>query len=624
MSPAKILSEQDLFRTRVICIALAIAFVFSFLGGRLWYLQVIEHEEYQSYAEGNRIRLRPEPGLRGQILDRNGQVLAENRPAYHLQMVWEDAPNPLQTLNKLSETFQWSLIELQGKSQYASRAPFRSIRLKSDLTADQAAFLQTHSDKFPGVTVEMEAARFYPHGKTAAHVLGYVGATNKRSEELPSNQKRSRSIDGKAGLEMTLNEFLTGLDGGRQVEVDHIGRELRTIPPVIASVPGNTLQLTIDIELQKAVESAMDNQTGAVLVMQPGSGEILAMASLPAYDPNWFANGIDPDLWNQLLNDADRPLENKIVQGAYPPGSIFKLVTAYAALDQHLIDPSHEEICNGYFYVKGRSAPFKCWKSGGHGPVDLIEAIRGSCNIYFYQLAMQMGVDTLAHYAKMMMFGEKLDLGFAGEKSGLIPDSDWKKATFNERWYPGETPSVAIGQGYVSVTPIQLANFVNLIASGGIWHPPKLLQDQAESPSQTILDQRIIAPLLQGMVAVVNDPNGGTAKVARIDGFTVAGKTGTAQIISHETRKNLTNEEKELRKYQNHAWFAGFAPAEAPEVTVLVLVEHGQGGGKAAAPVARKILEFYQEHRYGRSVASSFQDQTVPFSWQLNNAFDQP
>jgi penicillin-binding protein 2 len=624
MGPAKILSEQDLFRHRVICITLVVALVFSFLAGRLWYLQVIEHEEYQSYAEGNRIRLRPEPGLRGKILDRNSQILAENRPAYHLQMVWEDFPKPFQTLTKLSETFLWPLAELKAKSHKASKLPFKSFRLKSDLTAEQAAFLQTYSDEFPGVTVEIEAARFYPYGRTGAHILGYIGATNKKSEELPNKQKRSRSIEGKAGLEMTLNNFLTGFDGGRQIEVDHIGRELRTIPPVISSVPGKTLQLTIDLELQKIVESAMGNKTGAVLVMNPRNGEILAMVSLPSYDPNWFVNGIVPELWGQLLNDNDHPLENKIVQGAYPPGSIFKLVTAYAALDQHLIDPSHEEICNGYFYVKGRRAPFKCWKSGGHGSVDLIEAIRSSCNVYFYQLAMEMGVDRLAHYAKMMMFGEKIDLGFSGEKKGLIPDSDWKRVTFKERWYPGETPSVAIGQGFVSVTPIQLANFVNLIASGGVWHPPKLLMDQAESPSQTILDQRIVAPLVQGMVAVVNDQDGGTANIAQIEGFTVAGKTGTAQIISHRTRKNLTKEEKALRQYQNHAWFAGFAPAESPEVTVLVLVEHGQGGARTAAPVARKILEFYHEHRYGRNLASSFQDQNTPFSRQLEHAFTQP
>lgn len=617
-------SEQLLFRQRVMWIALAIAFVFSVLGGRLWYLQVLQHDEYQSYAEGNRIRLRPEPGLRGLILDRNGAVLAENQPVYHLQLVWEDAPDPKQLVQRLAATFDWALSDLQATAETARRVPYRPVRLWSQLTMEEAAYLQTHSNSFPGVTVEIESSRFYPQGQTAAHVLGYLGSTGLRVEQLPEKQRRSALVEGKVGLESILNDFLTGQDGGRQIEVDHIGRELRTIGPVIPSKPGKTVRLTIDLELQQAVEQAMDNQSGAALVMDPRNGEILAMASFPAYDPNWFVDGIPSHRWQELLRHPDHPLENKVVQGAYPPGSIFKLVTGYAALDQGLIDPSVEHTCNGYFYVPGRRAPFKCWKPGGHGTIDLVEAIRGSCNVYFYKLAMDLGVDQLAHYARMMMFGETLDLGFAGEKQGLVPSSAWKREAFGEPWYPGETPSVSIGQGYVSVTPLQLANFVNLIAAGGVWHPPRLLLEDAPTPEQQLLNPKLVAPLVQGMVAVVNDRNGGTATSARIPGFMVAGKTGTAQIISHQTRNNLPEEERSQREYQNHAWFAAFAPAEAPEVTVLVLVEHGQGGAVAAAPVARRILEFYQQHRYGRSMASVFPDQQLPFSWQLHNAFLSP
>jgi penicillin-binding protein 2 len=623
-------NERKLFRSRVALIALAFAVVFSALGTRLWYLQVLKHEEYQKYSQGNRIRLRPEPGLRGVIKDRYGKVLAENRPAYHLQFVWEDAPYPERTLRDLAQKFDWQLSDLQAIADDAQRAPFRPVRLRQHLSAEQANYLQTHQSWFPGTSIEIEAARFYPYGPTAAHVLGYVSLTRKQTGELPQRQRRSARIEGRSGIERAYNAELTGVDGGRQVEVDYIGRELRTIGPAIPSVPGTPLQLTLDLELQQAVEQAMDNQTGAVIVMNPRNGEVLALGSFPAYDPNWFVDGISYELWQSLLSDPDNPLENKVLQGAYPPGSIYKLLTGYAALDAGLVDATTEHVCNGYHYISGRRAPFKCWKAGGHGAVTIQTAIRGSCNVFFYKVGMELGVDRLAQYARMMMFGQPIELGLGPERGGLVPDSAWKRQAFQEPWYPGETPSVAIGQGFVSATPLQVINFVNLIANDGVWHPPKLVQEVATEPPKRqgpALKPEYLAQLRAGMVAVVNDPDGGTANVVQIDNFTVAGKTATSQIISHQTRSALTREEREQRQYQNHAWFAGFAPAENPEISVLVLVEHGRAGSRTAAPTARKIFEFYLQNRYSADATAGLQPEPMhepAFSQQLSNAFLRP
>jgi len=394
-------------------------------------------------------------------------------------------------------------------------------------------------------------------------------------------------------VELVRNQILIGTDGGRQVEVDHLGRELKILSDLVPSVPGKDLHLTIDARLQKAAFEAMGEQTGAVIAMNPKTGEVLALNSLPSYDPNLFSGGIDPKEWQVLLNNPQHPLENKAIQGLYPLGSIFKLVTAYAGLELGVISPETTYTCNGEFHISGRTTPYRCWLKGGHGTLKVVEAIKRSCNVFFYNVGTTVGVDALHEYASWFGLGKRTGFILPNEKAGLVPSTEWKERVIGEQWYLGETPTISIGQGYVSVTPLQVLNMVNIIANNGVWAPPRLLLDEPTQSSVDLgLSKELLGILQQGMIAVVNEP-GGTATHVRFADFTVGGKTATSQVISLETRESLSEEDREKREFQNHAWFVAYGPVEDPEISVLVLVEHGGSGPRAAAPVAWAILQFY-------------------------------
>ncbi len=585
--------ELNQFRLRIYIISAVIVLIFSLLATRLWYLQVISGDLYADYSKGNRIRLIPEPGLRGVIFDQNGEVLAENRPAYKLQLIREDTPDLEQTLRRIERVLGFPYKELRDKvDKSRGLARFRPIVLEEDLDYRKAMLVETYRDDFPGISVVVQPRRFYPNRNTAAHVLGYVGLTDEEASNLDSDRRMSSMTVGKAGVELISNQNMIGRDGGRQIEVDHLGREMRVLGQEVPSRPGEDVHLTLDIRIQRAVDQAMVGENGAVIVMDPRNGDIRAMASYPDFDPNAFAGGIDIRSWQALLENPEHPLENKAIQGVYPPGSIFKLVTAYTGLSQGEITLATRHFCDGTYFVKGRTTPFRCWKKGGHGSVNVVEAIQHSCNVFFYNVGVGVGVDAIYETARLFGLGSVTGLGLSAEKAGLVPSSEWKERQFGERWYTGETPSLAIGQGYLTLTPLQVLNMVNVVANDGTWYRPRLLQRHPTESRDLGLNKEYLKLLREGMVAVVNAP-GGTAGKVRFEEVTVAGKTATSQVISRETLESLGEEEQDSKNFQNHAWFVAFAPAENPEISVIVLVEHGGGGSRTAAPVARRILEHY-------------------------------
>ncbi len=619
-------NEIQLFRSRVTVIGVIITLLFSLLGSRLWYLQILNGKDYEEISQGNRIRLVPQAAPRGVIYDRNGVALADNRPAYQLQLIREDTRNLEQTLQNLSNALQIPYASLRKKvHDNRSQAPFKPIILDEDLGYRKAVIVETYQEDFPGISIVIQSRRFYPHNKIASHLLGYVGVRSEEQENaLPKNQDRSGLIIGQAGMELLNNEILIGKDGGKQIEVDNVGRELRILNKPVNPISGDDLYLTIDTRLQKFVHTTMQGQSGAVVVMRPKTGEILAMASFPNFNPNLFAAGISRKNWNRLTNNPDHPLENKAIQGAYPPGSPFKLVTGYAGLDMGVINEYTTYVCNGFYYLKGRRTPYKCWswERGGHGIVDIRKAVQMSCNVFFYQVAQEIGVDRLHDYAKKFGFGLATRINLPNEKQGLVPSEAWKLNTFGERWYRGETPPVSIGQGYLSATPMQLINFINIIANNGMGVQPQLVMNRESLPVPKPLgfNKEYLQLLREGMVLAVNE-RGGTARVSQSEKMLIAAKTGTAQVVSHKTTKNWDKQKKSLRAFQNHAWFVAFGPAENPEISVAVLVEHGGGGAKAAGPVAKKIFDYYIENFYEPEAATEEDRPQSAFTQQLQQAF---
>lgn len=618
--------EIQLFRSRTIIIGTIITLIFSLLASRLWYLQVLSGEVYADFSKGNRIRIIPQAAPRGIIYDRNGIALADNRPAYQLQLIREDTPDLEKTLNNLVKVLQIPYAALRKKvedNRYL--APFKPIILEEDLDYQKAVLVETFQEDFPGISIVVQSRRFYPYNKVASHILGYVGIRNEEQElQLPSNKRSSGQIVGKAGIELIKNDALVGTDGGKQIEVDHVGRELRVLNKPVNPIPGNDVHLTIDIRIQQLIYDAMKGKTGAVIVMNPKTGHILAMGSFPSYNPNLFAAGINRKNWNRLVSNPQHPLENKVIQGTYPPGSIFKLVTAYAGLDLGIITKDTTHTCNGVFYIKGRRTPFKCWKGQGHGTLNLKQAIEGSCNVFFWQVGQEVGINNLHHYAKKFGLGNKSGIRLLDEKEGLIPNEEWKRRALGEQWFLGDTPPVSIGQGYLNVTPIQILNLVNIIANNGFRVMPILLLDDSNipSPQPLNLSQEYLTLIREGMIEVVNGKHG-TARVVRHSTFTIAGKTATAQVVSHKTLAALDEEKRQERYLQNHAMFVAFGPAENPELSVAVVVEHGGAGAKEAAPIAKRIFEYYVKNIYISSEQSPAFQGNLPYSHQLHGAFIQ-
>ncbi len=583
--------------TRV-AVGMALAFLaFAAIGVRLWYLQVVHGPEMRSASEENRIRLVRLPAARGIVYDRRGEILIDNRPSFDVIFVREDARDRRTTLHNLaaylgeSETTVHEMLRAPSK-----RHSYEGVVVRRDADWSGVVALETHQLDLPGVSLQVGPRRYYPFGPLAAHLLGYVGEVSRRELAEEAVDYRPGDLIGKASLERAWDTELRGVPGGQQVEVDALGRRMRVLQEV-SDQPGNNLVLTLDRDLQEVAEQALGEQDGAVVALDPRNGEVLAMASHPAYDPNVFARAIQRDEWRALLQDRKRPLNNRAVQGQYPPGSTFKIAVAAGALESGVINSSYSVSCGGGMQFGGHF--FHCWRKGGHGTVSLHAAIVESCDVFFYQVGRRLGIDGIADYARRLGLGLPKGIRLEHEKGGTIPDSQWKRRRFKQQWFEGETLSVAIGQGYVTATPLQMAQLAAMIANGGTRYRPHYVK-RVEAPDGTIkeefepevlaeahLKKTTLEHVRAGMRDVVMTDRG-TGKKARVPGIEVAGKTGTAQAVGADAAPHGSRESRD------HAWFIAFAPVEAPEIAIGVLIEHaGEHGGTVAAPVAQQIMSRY-------------------------------
>lgn len=606
MGPLAEINKQDgapELRRRVRWLYWLLVVAFFGLSFRLVHLQIIEGQRYTFLSENNRIRLKRVPGTRGMIFDRSGQLLVDSRPSFDLVFVPEDSDDPENTLRYLARHLKWDEHELLDTyEQSKGRVAFDEMILGRDVEWSTVVAMETHQLDLPGVTLRVRPRRNYSDGPMAAHVLGYMGEINQRQlQALKDQGYRVGDEIGQYGLERHWEEVLRGRSGGQQVEVDALGRRMRVLHEV-GDVPGYTMHLTLDRQLQDSAYEALQGKQGTIVAIDVRDGGILAMASTPAFDPNAFARGIKADEWNGLVKDRLRPLSNRSTQGQYPPGSTFKIIMAIAALEEGVINPDAFISDPGFFFFGNRR--FRDWKQGGHGMVNLHKSLVESCDTYYYQLSTKLGVDTIAKWSRAFGLGEKTGVDLDDERSGLIPDTEWKRKRFRQPWYPGETLSVGIGQGYVTTTPLQLANMMAAVANGGRLYRPRLVNKVETVDGATVREYQpelirkielkpdTLTRVHKALADVVQGP-GGTGKPGRSELIDIAGKTGTAQVIE---MKGAYLKNEQLSQFQrDHAWFVAYAPAQNPRVAIAVLVEHGGHGSAAAAPMAKKVLEKFAE-----------------------------
>ncbi|MEE8320171.1 MAG: penicillin-binding protein 2 [bacterium] len=582
-----------------------------------WRLQILQYDNYQRLADNNRIRLVEMLATRGIITDRNGIILADSTPNYSLAVVPEDMDDDWEAeLRALARHLSRDPDEAVSRlTESVQNEPYRAVRIFENLDNTEVALIESESDRFPGANLRVIPRRYYPFGQVAAHTLGYVGEVSP--EQLASGLYREANmgdIVGKFGLEKIYDNFLRGKDGGRQVEVNAQGKEINVLG-ITEPVPGLNLVLNIDIRMQEILEEALVGKQGAAVVMDVKSGGILAMVSKPSFDPNEFSLRITRQRWNEILKDPSHPLQNRAVQGVYPPGSTFKVVTAAAALMENAIDPDEELFCPG-FYRYGRRN-YRDWKLGGHGKVNLFKGIVESCDVYFYQAGERTGIDALSNWAFDLGLGKTTGIDLPGELEGLIPTQEWKRSTKHEPWFPGETLSASIGQGFVLVTPLQMVSLYSTVANRGLLLEPHVLS-RIEDVTGAIVEERnpeikrrsgvsqdAWSRIVEALVGVVENDKG-TGRGARLRDFAVAGKTGTAQVVRLEEWRG--KKEKEIPwELRDHAWFAAFAPYDDPEVAVAVIVEHGGHGSSAALPIVAQFLWKYKGMK-GRMEAVSSGD----------------
>lgn len=600
------------FHRRLGVLLIVVLISFCLLLGRTWQLQVMQGDYFLRLSEQNRLRSLRTKSLRGKILDRHGNILADNRIAYTLMAIPADLP-PRDQLVPLLRTLHIDIDpEVLRPRQRA--AALKPVPLQRDFPRDQVAYFAEHRMDFPGMFVEVEPLRTYPHGIVAAHLLGYLGeiseAQLQRSRELgyyPGD------LVGQAGLEQAYETVLRGQPGLRQVEVDVLGRETRVIA-TRPSTPGMDLVLTIDLQLQQLAEQLLDGHRGAIVAIDPRNGQILALASRPAFDPNAFVPRPTVATWRALSSDPRYPLHNRATQGQYPPGSVFKIVTALAALAEGVVTPQSSVCCSGSYTYGGHT--FRDWKLSGHGCVQLRQALAQSCDVYFYHVGQLLGVDRIAQYAHAFGLGQPTGFAAGLEKSGLIPSTQWKRRARGQPWYPGETISVAIGQGYTLTTPLQVANMLATLANGGTLYKPSIVLRQqmvhapappVDSPPVILHQLRVppqyMAAVQQGLWSVVHDPRG-TGRLAHHAQIAIAGKTGTAQVVGLDNDALPRRQEQWPEHYRHHAWFAAYAPFEAPRIAVVVMIEHAGKGGGQFAGYAKTLIEAYLRQSYPVAAAA--------------------
>lgn len=613
----------------VVCLALI---------ARLFYLQVMRHGFYDLLARENKIVYERIPGNRGMILDRLGRTLVDNRPSWDVYILpdsfiaskrqTEKRERADRTLNRLAELLDLDYAELRKNVLSSTgRLRFRPVEVKRDLTWAELSRVEEASLRASGVFVRTTPIREYPYGELAAHTLGYIHEVSRSQldflkSEFPGLEYRQGDLVGKYGVEYEAERYLRGRDGYREQIVDAFGSEVdrRVVselgfsPENREPEPGDNVVLTLDLELQQHAEEVLGGESGAIVAMDPYTGEILALVSRPAFDPNPFARRISSEEYRNLLGAPGDPLFSKALQGQYPPGSTWKPFIAVAGLEEDVVDKKFAPMCVGRMWFGRRW--FHCWRRGGHGEVSLLESLKHSCDIYYYKLGIELGVDRMAQYVRLFGFDRATGIDLPGEKTGLIPDSAWKQRVRGEQWWPGENLPTAIGQGFNLVTPLQMARATAAIATGGTLVRPYVMKKVIDTSGQVVRDlspgpeTRVQLPVQpehmkrvrDGLRAVVED-TGGTGWRARVKGWEVAGKTGTSQVVRLEQTEKY--EDGEIpREFRDHAWFTAFAPFEAPRIVVTVLFEHGESGGGAAAPMAQKVIAKYKHLLEERATAT--------------------
>jgi penicillin-binding protein 2 len=561
-----------------------------------WKLQVIESGHFAGLAERNRIRSIPIIAPRGRMLDREGRVLVDNYPSFSILLLRDDPALVNRNLSQVAEGLGIALEDLKQQLDAARFEPkFQPVIIKPEASQADIAFVESHRADVPILELMMVQRRRYPQGGFLSHAIGYVGEASPEQLAHSDGRFRPGDIVGKSGLEREYNDKLVGIDGMRRVIVNSVGRMMRTLDDTDA-VPGNPIQLTIDYDLQAIAEADMAGKIGAVVALDPRNGEVLAMLSHPTFDPNDFAVRIPAKEWALLNSDPETPLLNRAIQAQLAPGSVFKIVMATAMLESKAIPESMTVFCPGYADFYGRT--FKChvFGKGGHGQVDFHKAIVQSCDIYFYNVGKRLGIDRIAYYADALGMGHRTGVDLPSEETGLMPSEAWKERVFHQRWFPGETISVAVGQGAVTATPIQLARIISGVAMGGVFMQPHLLKNFT-NPQQTRfpISEDSVEKITQGMFGVVNE--GGTAAGARLQNIEFCGKSGSAQVIGYDTRDRLGQK----RRFKDNAWFVGYAPRRNPEIVVAVLVQGGEHGGAVAGPIARDVVKAYYDKKNRRA-----------------------
>jgi len=594
--------QREGFRKQFVYTTILYTLVCSFLLLRLACLQIWKGKEYRNLSENNRIRLTEIKASRGRILDADRTILVDNRPSFVVSVIPEEVQNDEILGHYLGSVYPLDKDELWLQIQNLRKAiPFRAVPIWKDASWEEMAYLEANKLRIPGVVLQVNEVRNYLYGNLFSHVTGYIGEVN--SEEIGRLRQyayKPGDFIGKVSIESQWERYLRGRDGGAQAEVDARGREIRILEKR-EPIPGNNVFLSIRSPLQKCAFDAFGkNNAGVAIAMDPRDGRILCYVSIPSYDPNQLAVGVSYEQWKSLSTHAQHPLTNRGIQGQYPAGSVFKVVMAVAALEEHVVSPGESLYCGGSYRVGNKV--FRCWRKQGHGSVNLHRALVESCDVYFYQIGQRLGIERIARYATLFGFGHPTDIGLGGEREGLVPSELWKRKRFREPWYDGETVMVSIGQGYLLVTPIQILTMMATVANGGNRWTPRIVE-RVESidgglvmENQPMLKESLdISPstlkLVQTSLRDVVMTRSGTGTRARVEGVEVAGKTGTAQVVRmgvERKKRKAVSREKE-----DHAWFTCYAPAHNPEIAVVVLLEHGGHGGESAAPIAREILRAY-------------------------------
>ena len=583
-------SEQRLGRRATLLHVIIVIVLASFLGV-FWYLQIVKGGEFALLAENNRLRRIALPPTRGVVLDRKDEVLASTRPAMNLVLVREGLTDAEGQLKRLEGFLGIPYSVLNARLQAMRHRPtFEPLVIKEDVQLADIAKVEARREWFPSLEIEQTALRDYPDGPAVAHAVGYVGEVNEAQlAKIADGSLQQGDIVGKTGVEREYDEILRGRRGWRLQTVNSLGRPFGASQPGREPTDGLPLHLTIDKRLQRKLVEALADEVGSGIFMNPQTGEVLALASTPGYDPNVFTAPVSRTTWTALINDSRHPLNDRAISSFYAPGSTFKVLMSIVGLETGAITPQTTVSCSGSAVIYNRR--FMCWKKGGHGTVDVHRALVQSCNVFYYLLGRKVGIDAISKYAKMFGIGEITGIDIPGESRGNPPSVEWKQRIHKEPWYPGDTISVAIGQGLLAVTPIQMATMISAVANGGTLVRPHLARDSKRESTKIPVSASTLALIRDALADVVEE---GTATRAQLGPIHVSGKTGTAQVFKKSVGVDA---DKQPKNERDHAWFIGYAPSEKPEIAFAIVIEHGGHGGTTAAPVARKVLEVFFEDR---------------------------